>query len=393
MTATISRAVTEKAPLQELGFYALAAAPDNPRELLVEANEAERIGFGSAFLSERFSVKESNTLAGALGVATTRIGIATAATNHHTRHPVIAASHAMTMHKLTGGRYSFGIGRGAAQISRGLGLEPVTTAQMADYVWILRRLWAGETVVDHDGPAGQFPRLSLGLSRPARIPLTLSAFGPKSLTLGGRLFDSIVLHSFLSDEATKRAVETVRSAATQAGRDPSSIRIWSVLATVGDHVSAEAQRRKLVGRLATYLQGFGELLVEANQWNPGLLSRFRRDLFVRSFDGPIDGHASNSELDHVAELLPEEWLTPTAMGTAQECASTIRAQLELGVDGVVLHGGSPWELASTVDAYRVGRNDERFARLDINPALVSRIRMASAGSPMAPTKSPVGSEI
>ncbi len=377
--------MSSDAVLNELAFYGLASAPDNPRELLVEASEAERLGLGAAFLSERFSVKEAATLAGALGATTNRIGIATAATNHHTRHPVIAASHAMTMHKLTGGRYSFGIGRGTSQISTGLGLTPVTTAQMADFVWLMRRLWAGETIVDHDGPAGKFPRLSLGTTGTARIPMTLSAFGPKSLTLGGRVFDSVVLHTFLSPETTRRSVETVRAAARDSGRNPASVRIWAVLAIVGDHISEEAQARKIVGRLATYLQGYGDLLVATNRWDPAVLDRFRRDLFVRSFNGQIDGRASDSELDHVASLLPDEWFLSAAVGTGHACAAAIRDQLALGVDGVILHGASPWELKSTLEAYRRGRDPELFARLTANPALVDRSRIAKTTPPMPPS--------
>ncbi len=371
--------------MNELGFYTLAGAPESPRDLIDEVRQAEELGIGAAFISERLNIKEAATISGAVGATSERIGIATAATNHNTRHPMVTAAHAMTMHKLTGGRYSFGIGRGTAQISRGLGLQPVTTAQMADFVWLMRRLWSGETIVDHDGPAGRYPRLSLGMSSSARVPLTLSAFGPKSLTLGGRVFDAVVLHTFLSPEATYRAVQTVRSAAEKSGRDPASVRVWSVLALVGDHVPVEAQSRKIVGRLATYLQGFGELLVETNRWDPVVLDRFRRDLFVRSFNGPIDGQASDSELDHVASLLPPEWSASAAVGNAAQCAAAISAQLDLGVDGVILHGASPWELKSTVEAYRATRDGERFARLMANPATVDRTKTLKTQPPMPPS--------
>ena len=38
--------------------------------------------------------------------------IATAATNHNTRHPLITGSWATTMHRLSGGRFTLGIRRG-----------------------------------------------------------------------------------------------------------------------------------------------------------------------------------------------------------------------------------------------------------------------------------------
>ena len=96
--------------LGELGFYTLAGAPESPRELIEEVAQAEALGLGTVFLSERFDLKEAATITGALGAVSTDLRIITAATNHNTRHPMVTASHATTMHRLTGGRYVLGIG-------------------------------------------------------------------------------------------------------------------------------------------------------------------------------------------------------------------------------------------------------------------------------------------
>ena len=97
--------------MNELAFYTLAGAPESPQDLLDEVKQGEALGFGSMFISERFNIKEAATLSGAAGAVSTRLGIATAATNHNTRHPMVSAAFAMTMHKLTGGRFSLGLGR------------------------------------------------------------------------------------------------------------------------------------------------------------------------------------------------------------------------------------------------------------------------------------------
>ena len=52
--------------LNELGFYTLAGAPQSPAELLDEVAAAEALGLGSAFISERFNIKEAVTLSGAV---------------------------------------------------------------------------------------------------------------------------------------------------------------------------------------------------------------------------------------------------------------------------------------------------------------------------------------
>src|SRR3954452_7207085 len=202
---------------EELGFYTLAGAPESPRELIDEVRLAEEIGLGTAFISERFNIKEAATLSGAAAAASTRIQIATGATNHNTRHPVVTAAHATTMHRLTGGRYTLGLGRGIDPLVRALGLTPATTAQLEDFAALMRRLWHGEIIAGHDGPAGRYPLLFLDPTFDEDIGLGLTAFGPNSLALGGRAFDMVVLHTFSSAETLVRAVRTVKEAAEQAG--------------------------------------------------------------------------------------------------------------------------------------------------------------------------------
>ena len=103
--------------LNEIGFYTLAGVPQSPAELFDEVAKAESLGLGSAFISERFNIKEAVTLSGAVAGTSRTLGIATAATNHNTRHPAVTASYATTMHRLTGGRFTLGIGRGSARSS------------------------------------------------------------------------------------------------------------------------------------------------------------------------------------------------------------------------------------------------------------------------------------
>jgi probable F420-dependent oxidoreductase len=235
---------------------------------------------------------------------------------------------------------------------RALGLPPVTTAQLEDFAGLMRRLWRGETILGHDGPCGRYPFLRLDPDFDEHVPLGLTAFGPQTLALGGRTFDYVVLHTFFTDETLARCVATVKAAAEQAGRDPASVKVWSCFATIGDHLPEPVRLKKTVGRLATYLQAYGDLLVRTNDWDPAALERFRADPFVAGFRGALDDKATTEELEHVATLLPEAWLAPAAMGTPEQCAIAVQGQLALGADGVILHGAAPAELAPIVAAYR-----------------------------------------
>ena len=359
--------MAEQAQLNEIGFYTLAGAPRSPAELIDEVAEAERLGLGSAFISERFNIKEAATLSGAVGAVSSTVGIATAATNHNTRHPMVTASYATTMHRLTGGRFTLGLGRGIGPLFDVYGLPRITTAQLEDFVGLMRRLFKGEVIVGHAGPAGSYPVLHLDSSFDEDIPIGFVAFGPNSLAFAGRCVDMVVLHTFFTDETTERCVRTIREAAEQSGRDPASVRIWSCYATVHDGLPEPVRLTKTVGRLATYLQGYGDLLVQTNRWDPAVLQRFRADEVVGSFRGPIDAKADTAALEHIATLLPDEWLEPSASGSPQRCAERVLRQFDLGVDGVIMHGATPAELAPVVAAYRDLRPPGRFDHLVANP--------------------------
>lgn len=353
--------------LAEIGFYGLAGAPRSPADLLDECRQGEALGLGSVFLSERFNIKEAVTLSGAAAAATTTLGIATGVTNHNTRHPIVTASYATTMHRLTGGRFALGLGRGMDRMFDAFGLPRITTAQLDDIAGLLRRLWQGEVVIGHDGPAGTWPVLALDPDFREDIPLLMSAFGPQSLRLAGRAYDAVLLHTFFADDTLQRCVATVREAAEGAGRDPAAVRVWSCYAVVGDWLAPEVRLKKTVGRMATYLQAYGDLMVRTNQWDPAVLERFRADSLVSSFRGALDAKATTAELEHVATLIPDEWLAAAATGTAEQCARAVLRQFDLGADSVILHGASPAELAPVVEAYRRIRPDARFAGLEANP--------------------------
>lgn len=335
----------------ELGFYTLAGAPQTSRAMLDEIRQAEQLGLGTAFISERFNIKEAATLTGAAAAVSSTINIATAATNHTTRHPIVTAAWASTMHNISGGRFSLGIGRGIDLMFNAFGIPLATTASMESFAGLMRQLWRGETVFNYSDITGSYPVLRLDPSFDLDIPLTLTAFGPNTLELGGRCFDNVVLHTFFNDDTTSRAVTTVKRAAEQAGRDPSTVKVWSCFATIGDHIDPALRLKKTVGRLATYLQAYGDLMVRTNNWDPDVLKRFRQDDFVSTFQGAIDANASTQDLERISPLIPEQWLAASATGTPQNCVAAIRRQRELGCDGVILHGATPTELQPIIDAY------------------------------------------
>jgi probable F420-dependent oxidoreductase len=317
-----------------------------------ELRDAEDMGLGTAFISERFNIKEAGALTGAAIGATSNINIVTAATNHTTRHPIVSASWVSTLHIMSEGRFSLGLGRGIDAMFNAYGMPLATTDSMEQFAVLMRRLWKGETVLNYADLTGTYPVLRLDPAFDLDIPLSITAFGPQTLEMAGRAYDNVILHTFFTDETTERAVQTVKKSAEQAGRDPSTVKVWSCLATIGDHIDPALRLKKTVGRLATYLQAYGDLMVRTNNWDPEVLKRFRADEFVKTFPGALDAKGTTEDLERVAPLIPEEWLAPSATGTPEQCVAAIRNQFALGCDGVIMHGATPTELAPIVAAYK-----------------------------------------
>ncbi len=352
----------------ELGFYGLAGHAADPRALVDEVHEAERLGLGAVFVSERFNYKDAAVLSGAAAAVSTSLGVATAATNHNTRHPVVTATMATTLHRMTGGRFALGLGRGFDLLFDLMGVPRITNAQLRDAIAVQRRLWKGERF-DHEGPCGTYPYLFLMDDDIAEdIPVLMVALGPKALALAGSVADAVVLHTFMTDDAVARSVATARAGAEQAGRDPDSLRIWACTAVVDDSLPAELTLKKTVGRLATYLQGYGDLLVRINDWDPAALRRFREDPLVSGFAGAFDAAATTDQLDHLAEkVIPQDWLDCAITGSAADCARQVAGSFAAtGVDSVILHGSTPAQLAPVVGAYAAVRRPDQ-PTLPANP--------------------------
>ena len=259
------------------------------------------------------------------------------------------------MHRLTNGRFMLGLGRGIKPMFDAFGIPQITTAQLEDFALLMRRLWKGEVVIGHDGPVGTIPRSCISTRRSTRTSRSaITAFGPQTLDARrSRLRRRRAAHVLHRRDAA--ALREDGEGRRRAGRPrPADVTVWSCFATVGDHLPEDLRLKKTVGRMATYLQGYGDLMVETNRWDPAPLARFRADEVVTSIRGAIDQVATTEQLEHIATLIPDEWLAPAATGSPEQCARAVRGQFDLGADAVILHGASPAELAPVVEAYRAG---------------------------------------
>ncbi len=337
-----------------LGCYMLPGGVKDPTAAIERSRKAERLGLGTAWLSERFDTKDLPALAGALSQTTNRIEIAAGITPFGLRHPMVLGSMGQTLQALTKGRFTLGFGRSASWRWQMYGFPAPTLQSMADTADILRRLWAGETV-SYKGPAGEFP--SIRMAERADVPpppMLMAAVGPKTLELAGRHFDGVILHPFLITEAVQRSAKIARDAAAKAGRDPARLRVTATV-VVAPGMTPDEAAHAIRARGAGYFQvsGLGDMLAKANQWPDEDLARYRAHPVLAALQGkPADKLLSRQQLIDISYSMPEHWIpSSSASGTPQECARRLHAYMDAGADDILLHGATPEYLDEMVASF------------------------------------------
>lgn len=191
------------------------------------ARLAERSGFGNVFMSDSpIFTRDGIVALTAVAMNTVRIRVGTAVTNPYTRHPVMIASCAISIHELTGGRMILGIGAGAtAPASLGMQVKGPLN-RLRETILVCRKIFAGEPV-DFNGESGRKGRVEPLLNRgPHRIPIFLAAGSPGTMALAGELADGVIISSFMGNHVdfVKRKLN---EGAQRSGRSLSKFTIAS----------------------------------------------------------------------------------------------------------------------------------------------------------------------
>lgn len=339
-----------KALFDKFGTYILPGRVNDPRRGIEEAIEAERIGLGCVWISERYALKEPAVLAGAVSEATSKIRI-TGTFYATMRHPLVTASIANMMQAMSGDRFRLMFARAVPAYMKMLGAPAVTMERLGDAISIIRRLWAGETV-NYEGILGTFPAIKLTDKHDGPTPpIIFTAIGPKSLEFAGTHCDGVLLHPFVSPDGVRNSTKIVRDAAQKAGRDPMSVRIYHNIIVAPD-LPAEEEAAVVRGRAITYfeLPGFGDMIVDINGWDKAVLDQIRAHPQIASLNGkPADQAYTRQELVEVGKILPQKWIDEgAAVGSAAQCADQLMDYLDAGADEILLHGSSPKDMGPLV---------------------------------------------
>ena len=146
----------------------------------------------------------------------------TLVTNPVSRDPTVTASAFATLAEITGNRMICGIGRGDSVV-RVMKRKPARLADLEHAVNLIRTLSSGEKMTI-EGVEVEMDWAN------AKVPIYIAGYGPRALTLAGRLGDGVVFQ-VADPYFIEWGMQFVRQGAAEAGRDPSEIVIHCSAAT------------------------------------------------------------------------------------------------------------------------------------------------------------------
>src|SRR3954466_6368725 len=159
----------------QLGFYMGYAQPGtSPLELIALAQEAERLGYDSAWAAEAWGTDAVSVLS-RLAATTTPLKVGSAIMQIPGRTPANTAKTAATLDLLSGGRFLLGLGTSGPQVVEGWHGQPwgKPLARTREYVEVVRKALRRETVELH-GSQGSRPYDgpdATGLGKPLKLML------------------------------------------------------------------------------------------------------------------------------------------------------------------------------------------------------------------------------
>lgn len=308
---------------------------------------AERLGFDSVWSAEAYGSDAITPLAFLAG-QTRRIRLGTGIMQVAARTPASAAMTAATLDGLAGGRRAvLGLGMSGPQIVEGWYGQPWggPAAKMRDYVAIMRKIWAREAPVTHDGKEISLPFSGAGargLGKPlksilhvdAPIPVWLGTGSRTMVTLTAEIADGWLPFGFVPGSMSIYR-EWLEEGFRRAGGGK-SFHNFEIQAGVQVDLTADVATAlaKLKPMVAFYVGGMGHKDVN-----------FHKDAMVRR--GYAEAAARIQELflagrrEEAIAAVPDDYVDDGALvGPRDRIATRLKAWQGSGVTGLTLYGAS-----------------------------------------------------
>jgi F420-dependent oxidoreductase-like protein len=331
-----------------------------PHDVVPLAREAERLGLDSVWVSETWG-SDAMVLATWLAANTERIDVGVGAAQMPARTPAAAATAAITIDHLSGGRFRLGLGTSGPQVAEGWhGVvfdDPIERTR--EYVDVVRAVIAREAPVTSDGPHYRLPAAGgSGLGKPlkanvrplrARVPIYIAAMGPRNVALAAEIAEGWMPLLYSPDHAGVFA-DALRdgTASRDASRDPLDVAPLVFVAIGPDVVACRDAVRPTIAR---YVGAYGS---RGTNFYRDLVARYGYGTeAARIQDLTLDGRraegaaaVSDAMVDALAlvgtvERVAERLLAYRAAGVTTLLAQTIDVETVRAVVAAAELGGLP----------------------------------------------------
>jgi len=320
---------------------------------------AEELGYDSVWTAEAYGSDAVTPLA-FLAARTSRIKLGTGIMQLAARTPANAAMSAATVDAMAGGgRFIAGIGVSGPQIVEGWYGQPWGRPyyRMKDYVAIMRKIFAREAPVTHEGREISLPYTgegSAGLAKPLksilhmnRIPIYLATGSESTVRLTAEIADGWLPMGFVPgamEEYRPWLEEGFRRAGNGKGFHNFTTQA-SVHVEVENDVKAALQRLK--PEVALYVGGMGHKT-----------KNFHNDIMVRRGFGDAARRIQELYLakrkDEAIAAVPDEWVDlKSLVGPPARIKQRYRAWEDSGADSISVRSRQPEAIEVMAQAARL----------------------------------------
>jgi 5,10-methylenetetrahydromethanopterin reductase len=261
--------------------------------------------------------------------ATERLQLGTGVTNPVTRHPAVTAAAIATVQVASGGRAVLGIGRGDSSLAH-LGRAPETPAAFERYVRSVQQYLRDEPVDLGDGVTSR--NEWIGATGLPKVPVDVAATGPKVIGIGARLADRVTFAVGADPERVGHAIATARRARVESRLDPMGVSL-GVYVNVVAHPDVAQARALVRGGLGSFAHFSGMKGAPSSD----LADAATYAALGSSYD--LEGHGK-AEAGHQSVMSDEFVDRFGVVGPPDECVVRLQALVDLGIDRIVVIGGS-----------------------------------------------------
>jgi F420-dependent oxidoreductase-like protein len=322
----------------------------NPTELIALAQEAERLGYDSAWAAEAWGT-DTVTVLSWLAATTTRLKVGAAIMQIPGRTPAATAMTAATLDLMSDGRFLLGLGTSGPQVVEGWHGQAwgKPLGKTREYVDIVRRMLRRETI-EHHGEHYDIPYTgpnATGLGIPlklmmrplrAEVPIYLAAMGPKNIALAGEIADGWLPFLLSPDRFRDALLPSLEDGLRRAGRklDGFDIAATHVPLIVSDDL--ETAREVVRPVVALYVGGMG---ARGRNFYNSLVSRYGYEAeAARIQDLYLDGKKREA-----AAAVPDALVDEVALiGSRERLAERLEAWNECGVTTIIVRAYEPESL-------------------------------------------------